>query len=869
MRSLLFFLCLFSSFAALVHAQSVRWSPSSGSLAYNQMSELNLVFEGCEPSGAPALPTVDNLAFQNGGEMRNTSIVNGRVSQSVTLSFGVRPSQKQRVTIPSFEVETDKGRLTVPAASFEVGDAKIGGSVSLDSVVNAHFTAPDTVWAGEVFPLTYQLSVIRRYIHGVGQLDWTPAPLLVEDWTKPEQSEQVIGGENRIVISQATRALLRTPGPATLNAGTQLVNVIKGTDMWGRPNLDQFAITSDRPQITVKPLPGGAPASFNGAVGKFTLESKVVPVTASVGDPVTWTLTLKGTGNWADIPGLPAREASKDFRVIQPQAKRINKEGTLFEATLTEDAVLIPTKGGTYTLGPSNFSFFDPSTGRYETVTAPSTVVTITAPAPAVTPPSSTTTPRPGIAPPTTDSSTTTLTPPAAPAAIPRDPLPGNGDAPAPLSQRALILAALSPVIPLFAFWCWLALRRAKETDPLRPQREARARLAATLTELRAANNDPAKTTALLQRWQRDTATLWALDRAVPAPADFLPASADLPHAPTLAPGSADVPPRSDSAVTASVQTPPEAPVPPTASSWSTLWQDAERCLYRPDTPLPPDWIARAESALAARPIKPFSAFSIFRPRNLLPFAALLILGAIVAAPHAQAQDAGKSAYDRSDFANAEKSWRAPLAKNPTDWIAHYNVSLALAQQNRWQEAAGHAATAFVQHPGDASVRWNLALTLEKAGYTPTTISSFINPSPAHSFARAFSPAVWQYVLIAAAALLALAIALALVRVYGASSSALKPAAWTLAAISVLSLAVASISLHLYSPTSDIRAALVWKQATLRSIPTEADTAQKTTPLSAGSIAIVNKDYLGWSRLAFPNGQTGWVRKEELRPLWR
>jgi hypothetical protein len=166
-------------------------------------------------------------------------------------------------------------------------------------------------------------------------------------------------------------------------------------------------------------------------------------------------------------------------------------------------------------------------------------------------------------------------------------------------------------------------------------------------------------------------------------------------------------------------------------------------------------------------------------------------------------------------------------------------------------------------------VRWHLALTLEKAGYTPTAISAFLTPSPAHAVARRFSPAEWQFILIGAAALLALAIALQLLRIYGNRSRFLPPAAWTLGILAGLVLMAGLLSLRLYSPTADLRAALVWKQTTLRSIPTEADTTQKTTPLAAGSVAIVDKTYLGWSRLAFKNGQTGWVRNEDLRSFWK
>ena len=88
-------------------------------------------------------------------------------------------------------------------------------------------------------------------------------------------------------------------------------------------------------------------------------------------------------------------------------------------------------------------------------------------------------------------------------------------------------------------------------------------------------------------------------------------------------------------------------------------------------------------------------------------------------------------------------------------------------------------------------------------------------------------------------------------------------------ALSVLLAAAATYSLHTYGPLAHPDAVIVWKGTTLRSIPTEADTTQKMTPLSAGSIAIVDKTFLGWTKLAFAGGQSGWVRTEDLIRLYR
>jgi hypothetical protein len=81
----------------------------------------------------------------------------------------------------------------------------------------------------------------------------------------------------------------------------------------------------------------------------------------------------------------------------------------------------------------------------------------------------------------------------------------------------------------------------------------------------------------------------------------------------------------------------------------------------------------------------------------------------------------------------------------------------------------------------------------------------------------------------------------------------------------------AAFSLRVYSPLNDARAVIIWHDTTLRSIPTEADTAQKTTPLPAGTVAIINHTFVpgAWARLSFPNGQTGWLRSEDLVKLWQ
>ncbi len=843
-RLLLPLLALFAAGAA--RAQSVRWEAADG-LA----NAVVLVFENCEPDGQPELPAIPGvtLAFQNRGESTQSTFGPGgfNTTRTIMLTYSVRARQGTAVQIPTFTVKTNRGPQRV--AAFNVASP----APPLESVASARLLLErNSVWAGEVFPLSYELSAARRTNPQISPtFDWNSAPLVAEDWSKPEVTEAVVGGDRRVNVLFRTRAVAKTPNTLKLEAASHLLSIQTGTIGFGiisQPRMEQVSVTSDQPTLEVRALPP-PPAGFSGAVGQFKLVSKVVPEKAAVGEPVTWTLELSGTGNWPDIAGLPAREVSQDFQVVQPKAKRTPAEGKLFDVTLSEDVVLVPSKAGNYTLGAVSFVYFDPKAGAYKTIAAPRTPLAITAPsAPqfSLPPPLATEETGPADAPPRK-----APVPPALPAGIPRDPLPGSARARAPLGDGWMVGLAAAPAAGLMLFWGLLALRLARATDPVRPRREARDRLAAVLAQLSSAA--PGARAALLRSWQREAAALWQVAHAAPAAHAFAGGENAGPATGPRTSGAASE--RADSA----------------DATWSRLWAEAEHALYSAGGMLPADWVARAQAALAAVRLPGFRPSRAFLPQNLMPFAAGFALAAGVAATvlDAATPDALAS-YRKSDFAAAEKGWRATVGQTPTDWIARHNLSLALAQQDRATEAAAHAVAAFVQAPADPSVRWHFALAAEKAGTIPAPLNAFLKPGPWHQLVRLASAPTWQLVLIGAAWGLALILGWLLRDAYALRATRGRTGfavAGALVALLVGGTALAGV--RTYGGAARPEAVVVARPTQLRSVPTEADTAQKTTALAAGSLAFAQREFLGWRQLAFENGQTGWVRKDEIVGLWK
>jgi len=873
---------LFCTFAALPNAlaQRVFWADAGT----GDPADIQLVFENCKPSTAPSLPELTDATFSYRGQSSQTQIVNFSRTSLVVLSYRLQIRTPGQVTIPAFAVQTSEGELIVP--TYTTGTVQPGPEADIKARLATRKT---TIWAGEVFPLVYSIDVARRHFSNFADaIQWDATPLVAEDWADPVATESMQGGESRLHIGFATRAYAQAPGTLRLNPVRQLVTLNLGLTAGGfgffqQQRMEQVTLTTNQAELQVQPLPLPAPANTIGAVGDFTLESKVVPRTGTVGEPITWTLTLSGTGNWPDIVGLPPRTVSADFQALQPPAKRKLTDKKLFDGTLTEDVVLIPTRPGTYTLGAFEIHTFDPETGRYRAHRIAETTITVTATTtvgasasiganPTALHSSSSPIP-PSDAQATTvrqmKESATPAPPPAAqPEGLIREPIAASGIVRLPSASLGQVAArAAIPFGAVLATWLALALRRARQRDPLRPRRATLNQVPAALAALRENPNDA----QALLTWQRLAARAHGLAHAAPAVNEL-----------------------------------PEG-------QWRNLWAESERTLYREKTPLPSDWLARAEAAHAAlaKEIPGTAWASAFRKPNLLPWLAITLALSLALMPQSgrasnastpnervedsalpiNANQQAETAYAAGDFAEAETLWQAAVTAQPNDWAARHNLSLSLAQQDRWAESAAHATAAFAQNPRNEIVRWNLSIAQSKAGYASGEIAPAFGNSPRARFAQLASPSGWECGVIGGASLTALALLLPLLRGYGLLRSSviaeqsnktglpglrprearqIKGSATPLALgiCGVLLAALALFGRSHYGLAAHPRAALVWRTSTLYSVPTEADTAQQTVPLSAGTIGVAEKTFLGWTKLRFSNGQTGWARNTELVRLW-
>ncbi len=129
---------------------------------------------------------------------------------------------------------------------------------------------------------------------------------------------------------------------------------------------DAVSITSSGASVDVKPLPSGAPSSFTGAVGSFTISREVSGSRMRQGDVFTMKVRISGTGNLQNI-GEPKLDLPDGFILygdpVMTEDLSYSFKGA--EGSITFEFNIQVNRAGDLTLPQTRFAYFDPFKEKY------------------------------------------------------------------------------------------------------------------------------------------------------------------------------------------------------------------------------------------------------------------------------------------------------------------------------------------------------------------------------------------------------------------------------------------------------------------------------------------------------------------------
>jgi hypothetical protein len=388
-------LCLALGNGAEARAATFTASLDRDTIALGENATLSLTFEGGSPQNAPVPPNIPSLQISYVGPSSQFSFINGQTSSTVTYHFMLTPQQAGEFIIPSLVANVDGHQLTSQPVKLTVTQPETPTTADVDSGSQVAFmklALPEKkFYPGEV--VTAQLRVyLRDDVQNFGNFQFTAMPtdgFTVGKMAQGSVQRAQIGGHTYKVIPLAIALTVIKTG--TLSIGPVAASAVIVLPASGRSRdsvFEQFGIRDpfdnfggEQKQISLAtdplnveslPLPAeNVPASFNGAVGDYTMTVTAGPTNITVGDPVTVRVQISGHGA-LDSLTLPDQTAWQNFKTYPPTSKVETTDQLGLGGTKTFEEIVTPQNTDVHELPPFSFSFFDPEQNTYRTLMQPS-----------------------------------------------------------------------------------------------------------------------------------------------------------------------------------------------------------------------------------------------------------------------------------------------------------------------------------------------------------------------------------------------------------------------------------------------------------------------------------------------------------------
>lgn len=353
---------------------------------------------------APKLPDVDVRSLGSPSRSSQTTIINGRVSQtsSVTYAWELTPRTPGMHEVPSMAIDVDGRRFTTAALSFEatriepsdhvlaeiVGDRE---SVFVGEPLNVTLRLWVEAYHNEQYDVTLSGEDTWNLVLGA-QSQWGPFQTVLEEMAaerKMPSFRQVRradrAGVERTYYLYELESTVQPQATGSIPGGNVQVLVAYPTGLeraGGLLSFGRLSISGSRMVVAdaqladteIKALPTeGRPADFRGAVGQFEIATEASPLHVQAGDPITLRITISGGPRLDLLPAPPLAELSAltaDFKVGDEPLAGVVRDGVKYFA-----ATLRPRRAGVSEIPAIPFSYFDPESGKYHT--AESSPITI------------------------------------------------------------------------------------------------------------------------------------------------------------------------------------------------------------------------------------------------------------------------------------------------------------------------------------------------------------------------------------------------------------------------------------------------------------------------------------------------------------
>ena len=331
-----------------------------------------------------------------GGPNQSVSnmFVNGKRTFSKTYSYFLSPLEKGLITVGQATIEIN-GKIfkTLPVevnVSESVEISKDPNDPNYIVNENLHLVAEVSnpkPFLNEGISIVYKLYYSPQInVTNVGEIEtpefenfWSQnikiPRLQIERGSYNGESYNYVTWKKTVLYPQKTGRLEILP----LSLDVSVDVPTNRRDFFGNRIYSQVSkkITAGRRVIQVSELPDNAPSSFNGAVGDFDIELTTNKTDLNASESLQATIKISGKGN-LKLFSPPSIEAPSSLEKYDPEyTENVSTNLAGMNGNISNTYTLVPQFQGKYPISSVDFTFFNTSLKKYETLKTKEIIVNV------------------------------------------------------------------------------------------------------------------------------------------------------------------------------------------------------------------------------------------------------------------------------------------------------------------------------------------------------------------------------------------------------------------------------------------------------------------------------------------------------------
>ncbi|MEZ4857464.1 MAG: BatD family protein [Flavobacteriaceae bacterium] len=393
----IFYLFLFLLISGITHAQ-VQFEAKLSKKKLGINERLRVDFEMNQDGDNFTAPSFEGFRVVGGpNQAISNSWINGKRSYSKTYSFFLSPQRQGNFTIGQASIEVDGEIYKSPPVTVQVTAAvdipKDGNNADYLASENVHLVAEVSnanPYLNEAITVVYKLYVSNE-VSITSNWREIDTPKYADFWSQNIDNQgnfkiyegKYNGEDYRYVILRTTVLYPQKTGelniePLTLDVPIDVRS--NRRDLFGRFLMTRVnkTISAGNRTITVKPLPQeGKPDNFSGAVGNFSFTVSPNKTKLDANESLELNVSVAGNGN-LKLFDLPSVTFPSSLEVYEPvRNDNIKTQISGMTGSISSTYTVVPQFKGNYPLRPITFSYFDPKTETYKTLSSQEIVIEV------------------------------------------------------------------------------------------------------------------------------------------------------------------------------------------------------------------------------------------------------------------------------------------------------------------------------------------------------------------------------------------------------------------------------------------------------------------------------------------------------------